>query len=58
MDTFGKCEIQKYGKQDQQGEVESNEYNPHTTQQQEPVARSPGRYKHKQDRAQGIARTE
>jgi hypothetical protein len=32
----------KYDKQDQQGKVAFNERNPHMTQQQEPVARSPG----------------
>jgi hypothetical protein len=30
----------KYDKQDQQGKAAFNERNPHTTQQQEPVARS------------------
>jgi hypothetical protein len=32
----------KYDKQDQQGKVALNERNPHTTQQQETAARSPG----------------
>jgi hypothetical protein len=32
----------KYDKQDQQGKAAFNERNPHITQQQEPVARSPG----------------
>jgi hypothetical protein len=32
----------KYEKQDQQGKAALNERNPHTTQQQEPTARSPG----------------
>jgi hypothetical protein len=32
----------KYDKKDQQGKAAFNERNPHTTQQQEPVARSPG----------------
>jgi hypothetical protein len=32
----------KYDKQDQQGKAASNELHPHATQQQEPVARSPG----------------
>jgi hypothetical protein len=32
----------KYDKQDQQGKAAFNERNPHMTQQQEPVARSPG----------------
>jgi hypothetical protein len=32
----------KYDKQDQQGKAAFNERNPHTTQQQEPTARSPG----------------
>jgi hypothetical protein len=32
----------KYDKQDQQGKAAFNKRNPHTTQQQEPVARSPG----------------
>jgi hypothetical protein len=32
----------KYDKQDQQGKAAFNERNPHTTRQQEPVARSPG----------------
>jgi hypothetical protein len=31
----------KYDKQDQQGKAAFKEPNPHTTQQQEPVARSP-----------------
>jgi hypothetical protein len=34
--------ISKYEKQDQQGKAAFNERNPHMTQQQEPVARSPG----------------
>jgi hypothetical protein len=34
--------ILKYDKQDQQGKAAFNECNPHATQQQEPVARSPG----------------
>jgi hypothetical protein len=32
----------EYDKQDQQGKAALNECNPHTTQQQEPVVRSPG----------------
>jgi hypothetical protein len=32
----------KYDKQDQQGKAALNKRNPHMTQQQEPVARSPG----------------
>jgi hypothetical protein len=32
----------KYDKQDQQGKAAFNKRNPHTTQLQEPVARSPG----------------
>jgi hypothetical protein len=32
----------KYDKQDQQGKTAFNECNPNTTQQQEPVTRSPG----------------
>jgi hypothetical protein len=32
----------KYDKQDQQGKATFNERNPHMTQQQEPMARSPG----------------
>jgi hypothetical protein len=32
-----------FDEQDQQGKAAFNERNPHTTQQQEPVARSPGR---------------
>jgi hypothetical protein len=32
----------KYDKQDQQGKAAFNERHPHTTQQQEPVARSQG----------------
>jgi hypothetical protein len=32
----------KYEKQDQQGKAAFNERNPHMTQQQEPMARSPG----------------
>jgi hypothetical protein len=46
----------KYDKQDQQGKAAFNERNPHMTQQQEPVARSPGGPKTKtgqgKDRAQ------
>jgi hypothetical protein len=34
--------IVKYDKQDQQGKAAFNERNPHMTQQQEPVAMSPG----------------
>jgi hypothetical protein len=41
----------KYDKQDQQGKAAFNERNPHMTQQQEPVTRSPGGPKQKQDRA-------
>jgi hypothetical protein len=33
--------IRKYDKQDQQGQLAFNERNSHTTEQQEPVARSP-----------------
>jgi hypothetical protein len=40
MDGTGKCK--KYEKQDQQGKAAFNERNPHMTQQQEPMARSPG----------------
>jgi hypothetical protein len=47
----------KYNKQDQQGKAAFNERNPHTTQQQEPVARSPDGLQTKQDRAQDRART-
>jgi hypothetical protein len=32
----------KYEKQDQQGKAAFNERNPHMTQQQEPMAMSPG----------------
>jgi hypothetical protein len=32
----------EYDKQDQQGKAAFNERNPHMTQQQEPMARSPG----------------
>jgi hypothetical protein len=32
----------KYDKQDQQGKAAFNERNPHTTQQQKPLTRSPG----------------
>jgi hypothetical protein len=32
----------EYDKQDQQGKAAFNERNPHTTQQQEPVGKSPG----------------
>jgi hypothetical protein len=32
----------EYDKQDQQGKAVFNERNPHMTQQQEPMARSPG----------------
>jgi hypothetical protein len=41
-----------YDKQDQQRKAAFNERNPHMTQQQEPVARSPGGPKQKQDRAE------
>jgi hypothetical protein len=34
--------LRQYDKQDQQGKAAFNERNPHMTQQQEPVARSPG----------------
>jgi hypothetical protein len=34
--------FKKYDKQDEQGKAAFNERNPHMTQQQEPVARSPG----------------
>jgi hypothetical protein len=34
--------VVKYDKKDQQGKAAFNERNPHTTQQQEPVASSPG----------------
>jgi hypothetical protein len=43
----------KYDKHDQHGKAAFNEHNPRTTQQQEPVARSQGDPKQKQDRAQG-----
>jgi hypothetical protein len=43
---FKKCVCQhtgvKYDKQDQQGKAAFNERNPHMTQQQDPMARSPG----------------
>jgi hypothetical protein len=32
----------KYDRQDQQGKAAFNERNPHMTQQQKPMARSPG----------------
>jgi hypothetical protein len=38
----------KYDKQDQQGKAAFNKRNRHMTQQQEPVARSPGRPQTKQ----------
>jgi hypothetical protein len=41
----------QYDKQDKQGKAAFNERNPHMTQQQEPMARSPGGPKQKQDRA-------
>jgi hypothetical protein len=41
----------KYDKQDQQGKAAFNELNPHMTQQQEPMAKSPGGPKNKPDRA-------
>jgi hypothetical protein len=48
----------KYDKNGQQGKSAFNERNPHTTQQQESVARSlGGPPKKEQDRAQGRART-
>jgi hypothetical protein len=42
MQTVSKVSILKYDKQDQQGNAAFNKRNPHTIQQQEPVARSPG----------------
>jgi hypothetical protein len=50
--------VRKYDKQDQKGKAALNEHNPHTTQQQEPVARIPPDTKQKQDRAQDRAWTE
>jgi hypothetical protein len=41
----------KYDKQDQQGKWAFNERNPHTIQQQEPLARTQADPKQKQDRA-------
>jgi hypothetical protein len=43
--SFGIIDAKKYDKQDQQGKAAFNERNPHKTQEQEPVARSPGRPK-------------
>jgi hypothetical protein len=39
-DSSGDLYPYKYDKQDQQGKAAFNERNPHTTQQQEPMARS------------------
>jgi hypothetical protein len=43
--------IEKYDKQDQQWKAAFHERNPHMTQQQEPMARSPDGPKQNQDRA-------
>jgi hypothetical protein len=40
--VFKKQRKVKYDKQDQQGKAAFNERHPHMTQQQEPMARSPG----------------
>jgi hypothetical protein len=40
--VYGETGVKKHDKQDQQGKVAFNERNPHMTQQQEPMARSPG----------------
>jgi hypothetical protein len=42
QDSDPKLSVVKYEKQDQQGKAAFNERNPHMTQQQEPMARSPG----------------
>jgi hypothetical protein len=47
----------KYDKQDQQGKAAFNERNPHMTQQQEPMARSPGRPQTKTGQGKDRART-
>jgi hypothetical protein len=40
--TFSYQKLETHDKQDQQGKAAFNERNPHMTQQQEPMARSPG----------------
>jgi hypothetical protein len=47
----------KYDKQDQQGKAAFNERNPHMTQQQEPMARSPGGPQTKTGQGKDRART-
>jgi hypothetical protein len=42
IEIMKKNDCIKYDKQHQQGKAAFNERNPHMTQQQEPVARSPG----------------
>jgi hypothetical protein len=54
MDMSAFQSEQKYDKQDQQEKAAFKERNPHTTQQQEPVARSPDGPNQKQDRALSI----
>jgi hypothetical protein len=49
--------VLKYDKQDQQGKAAFNERNPHMTQQQEPVARSPGGPQTKTGQGKDRART-
>jgi hypothetical protein len=48
---------QKYDKQDPQGKAAFNERNPHMTQQQEPMARSPGGPQTKTEQGKDRART-
>jgi hypothetical protein len=52
-----KTEYSQYDKQDQQGKAAFNERNPHMTQQQEPVARSPGGPQTKTGQGKDRART-
>jgi hypothetical protein len=47
----------KYDKQDQQGKAAFNERNPHMTQQQQPMARSPGGPQTKTGQGKDRART-
>jgi hypothetical protein len=47
----------EYDKQDQQGKAAFNERNPHMTQQQEPMARSPGGPQTKTGQGKDRART-
>jgi hypothetical protein len=51
------CYKIKYDKQDQQGKAAFNERSPHMTQQQEPMARSPGGPQTKTGQGKDRART-